>query len=345
MIMLDNSHPLYKGIRVAYNSCARRNFQSCKRHPSPPHRLLNKFKINPYDTETITPIRHYPKWEPDITTQVAVSGRSHNRRHHRTGRHTCVLGRFGHRWRSRRSSGIDKRRRRSKREEFHLGSDKEHTVYEGELVGMILAAELLKEEGRQGTLALRVDNQAAIKATGGFNSKAGHYLMDTLHDDLRKLIPTHYQHKLIVRWSPGHQGIPGNEAADEHAKLAAGGDNTEARLLPRSLKKRNGTVITLPISKSALKQQFHHKIKKEAAAVMAKSPRYPLLRKIDSSAPSKHFSLLVTSLPRRHSSLLFQLRTGHVPLNKHLHCIAKAPNPICQHCHLREETVHHFLIV
>ncbi|OAX32547.1 hypothetical protein K503DRAFT_776567, partial [Rhizopogon vinicolor AM-OR11-026] len=117
--------------------------------------------------------------------------------------------------------------------------------------------------------------------------------MDTLHDDLRRLIPAHDQRKLIVRWSPGHQGIPGHEAADEQAKLAAGGDNLEARLLPRSLKKINGTVITLPTSKSALKQQFHHKIKKEAIAVMTKSPRYPLLRKIDSTAPSKHFSLLV----------------------------------------------------
>ncbi|OAX32906.1 hypothetical protein K503DRAFT_651940, partial [Rhizopogon vinicolor AM-OR11-026] len=44
-------------------------------------------------------------------------------------------------------------------------------------------------------------------------------------------------------------------------------------------------------------------------------------------------------------SLLFQLRTGHAPLNKHLHCIAKVPNPACQHCYLREETVRHFLIV
>ncbi|KAG2737837.1 hypothetical protein P692DRAFT_20657274, partial [Suillus brevipes Sb2] len=46
----------------------------------------------------------------------------------------------------------------------------------------------------------------------------------------------------------------------------------------------------------------------------------------------------------RHSSLLFQLRTGHAPLNKHLHCIAKAPSPICQQCRQREETVHHFII-
>ncbi|KAG2117577.1 hypothetical protein DEU56DRAFT_717063, partial [Suillus clintonianus] len=41
---------------------------------------------------------------------------------------------------------------------------------------------------------------------------------------------------------------------------------------------------------------------------------------------------------------LFQLRTGHAPLNKHLFRIAKVPSPICQQCHRKEETVHHFLI-
>ncbi|OJA15865.1 hypothetical protein AZE42_09984 [Rhizopogon vesiculosus] len=128
---------------------------------------------------------------------------------------------------------------------------------------MILAVDLLREEGGKGTLALGVDDQAAIKTMGAFNPKAGHYLMDILHGDMRRLIPTHYQPKLIVRWSPGLQAIPGNEAA---------------------------------------------------------------------------------GLPRRHSPLLFQLRTGHAPLNKHLYRITKVPSPTCQHCNLREETVHHFLI-
>ncbi|KAG2043292.1 hypothetical protein BDR03DRAFT_909915, partial [Suillus americanus] len=40
----------------------------------------------------------------------------------------------------------------------------------------------------------------------------------------------------------------------------------------------------------------------------------------------------------------FQLRTGHAPLNKHLHRITKISSPTCQQCHQPEETVHHFLI-
>ncbi|KAG2746896.1 hypothetical protein P692DRAFT_20690849, partial [Suillus brevipes Sb2] len=71
-----------------------------------------------------------------------------------------------------------------KERRFHLGDDQEHTVYEGELIGMILAVELLREEGGKGTMSLGIDNQAAIHATKVFASKPGHHLMDKFHDDL-----------------------------------------------------------------------------------------------------------------------------------------------------------------
>jgi hypothetical protein len=72
---------------------------------------------------------------------------------------------------------------------FHLGSDKEHTVYEGEAVGMILVVQLVKEEiearGNQRlTIVVGIDNQAAIRSTTSFQSKPSHYLIDTFHNDL-----------------------------------------------------------------------------------------------------------------------------------------------------------------
>ncbi|KAF8123998.1 hypothetical protein EV363DRAFT_1104187, partial [Boletus edulis] len=67
-----------------------------------------------------------------------------------------------------------------------LGRIKDHTVYEGEIVGMILAVELLRRHrGVVGTVSLGLDNKAAILATGAFKSGPGHYLMDIFHDALR----------------------------------------------------------------------------------------------------------------------------------------------------------------
>ncbi|KAG1862919.1 hypothetical protein C8R48DRAFT_603403 [Suillus tomentosus] len=50
-------------------------------------------------------------------------------------------------------------------------------------------------------------------------------------------------------------------------------------------------------------------------------------------------------LPRKYGSILFQLCTGHIVLNKHLHHISKALSAKCEHCNAHEETVHHFLLI
>ncbi|KAG2341734.1 hypothetical protein BDR05DRAFT_887719, partial [Suillus weaverae] len=111
---------------------------------------------------------------------------------------------------------------------------------------------------------------------------------------------------LTVHWTPGHCGIPGNEAANVHVKCAAREETSDIGSLPRSLRLYT-TPISLPCSKAAAKQQFNNRIKNEAATVMKKSLRYECLCKIDPSVPFKHFASLTVKLPRHHSSLIFQL--------------------------------------
>jgi len=50
-------------------------------------------------------------------------------------------------------------------------------------------------------------------------------------------------------------------------------------------------------------------------------------------------------MTRKQASLLVQLSSGHVPLNKQLNRIGKAKSPKCQASQTSDEMVHHFLLM
>jgi hypothetical protein len=85
-------------------------------------------------------------------------------------------------------------------------------------------------------------------------------------------------------------------------------------------------------------------LKTQNMSLFAKSPRCDALHQIDNTAPSSSFQSLVMDIPRRHASILVQLRTGHVPLNKYLHRIKRADSPLCPACEGGTESVLHFLV-
>ncbi|KAG2113217.1 uncharacterized protein F5147DRAFT_771067 [Suillus discolor] len=232
---------------------------------------------------------------------------------------------------------------------FYLGKADTHMVYEGEVVGMILAVKLFEAElksrgGGNRTMALGVDNQAAIKALLLFWSKCSHYLINKFHDNLRSLLPNVSDGKLIIQWAAGHIGITGNEIADEQAKKAARGETSDTHLLPTSLHLPTNTPLILPTSKSTIKQSFRTMINEEAKTILKCSPCYDRFKEIDPSFLSNQFVKIANEFPRWHTALLVQLHTGHAPLNKHLFKIARVPSPMCPACEESEESVHHFLL-
>lgn len=53
--------------------------------------------------------------------------------------------------------------------------------------------------------------------------------------------------------------------------------------------------------------------------------------------------MLTAELPRKHASLLSQLRYHHVPLARHLYRLKKSPSSNCPCCEMADDTVVHYL--
>ena len=143
--------------------------------------------------------------------------------------------------------------------------------------------------------------------------------------------------KITLVWVPGHEEIEGNEEADEEAakSITEGNKNSDHM---KYLQK-------LPISRSAARQAMEADLKKRAGDKWQSSPRYQKIRDFDETLPGPSFLRITAKWPRRNTSVLMQLRTGHAQLNGHLHKIGKSATPICPACEMEIETITHFLCI
>src|SRR6266700_5726302 len=66
------------------------------------------------------------------------------------------------------------------------------------------------------------------------------------------------------------------------------------------------------------------------------SPRRPRMERLDKSFPYKKFRKTQNEFTRAKSSLLLQLRTGHIPLNAHLFRLKCIDTDKCQACNDRQ---------
>ena len=156
------------------------------------------------------------------------------------------------------------------------------------------------------------DNQAAMDTLNLNEPAPGHYIVDEVWKQLKKIKLKYPATNLIVWWILGNMGVEGNKMADAKAKWAAEGNASPPHTLPTLLHS------PLPITASAARSTHNEKLKNAAAMHLATSKCYPRLRSIDTSAPSPCFCKLTADLSRRKASLLVQLCTRHVPLNQHL---------------------------
>lgn len=332
---LPPSHPLAIHVRRAARH------PDIRKHRAPLHNLMRAYRLLPDEIETIPPVQFPPGWRPPFKTVIPATKDEAKRDEE------SWIARDGIRIYSDGSDfegGVgaaallfEPGQLRVPMLKFHLGPSAQNTVFEAELMGLILALELLRKRSRVRNCSIAVDNKAAITAVSTSRVAEADYLVGRFHTQLKKVKKTHPHLRLTLRWVPGHVGIRGNERVDKRAKEAACQTNVDNNALSSSINE-------IFASSSKLRQTHYDELKSLIAERWSNSPRYRTHSKFFPSLPSTSFAKLTEGLPRRHVSILTQLRSGHAPLQYHLHKLGKVPSPLCPTCGIEKETVHHFLM-
>ncbi|PPR08171.1 hypothetical protein CVT24_012137 [Panaeolus cyanescens] len=309
---LPKEHPLYKPAATASKRCV-------KRFPTPIHHLLNAFDLNFERTEKVQP-RYKLEWDKRrVTVEIAED------REEAIGREEEEWTRGSREWKIYSdgsamegkvgAAAVIYRGGEEKRaEKRRLGSARYHTVYEAKVVGLEVATRLALEKGCRGRITFGLDNQAVLATLRGGRAHTAQAIWGRVHANVRGLLKQDRQVELCFRWVPGHEGIEGNERADQLAK--------EATVERRGDK--------LPRNRAALWQDFKNSIKLRRRQEWEESPRFQKIDKYDNTMPSRRYERLVKMLQRKQASMIFQLRTGHAPLAKHLHNMGKTDSPTCK---------------
>jgi len=165
----------------------------------------------------------------------------------------------------------------------YLGKETHHTVFEAEVIGLTIAVELVRMEGYLDMAEISADSQAALCATKNTRGMPGQYLLDKFQDQLTAAQNRHGASSIELRWTQGHNIIPGNEQADTEVKAVASGDSSPACLLPKSCQ------CPMPYSRSMEQQNHLKKLGDKSTEFFMASPRCQRLKQIDPSMPSSRF--------------------------------------------------------
>lgn len=208
-----------------------------------------------------------------------------------------------------------------------LGDPTHHTVYEAELVGIQMAAELAFDHRtrRQTSYWFFIDNQPSIRAfTQPLRASPGLALRIEAIRAFKKLVALSPTTSVSLVWCPAHVGITKNEEVDQAAK-----DSTTSDCRSH-----------LPISLAAAKQQ----INSVCRTSVVEHPAQPILRRLCGIHDPIRTRKALMNLPRHSATAIAQLRAGHTPLLASLHSINAVDDPNCPECS-QPETTEHFLML
>jgi ribonuclease HI len=183
--------------------------------------------------------------------------------------------------------------------------------------------EILQREIRGRNVVILSDSQAALKAL-----RSTQITSHTVNDCLTKIKQLNARNNMLtLSWVPAHQGIAGNEKADELAKLGIINVNVDCNLrVPSSI--RDDKIEKWESLKSA--QRWDETPEQRVS-------------KLFMSKPCKERAENLLKLSRIDLRVAIGILTGHCCLKKFLYRIHKSSNDRCRHCGVEPETSLHFL--
>ena len=206
---LPDSHPLRRQYRLA-------GARKVKRHKSALHYMTQLYNIKADAVEMIPAVRQNPAEISSLPVTIEIAGdKEASALLDSNSREEIKVYSDGsaHNGKVGAAAVLTQRGKADRVLRLHMGTSKEHTVPEAELVGMVLGLHLINTEKRnQRNCALGLDGQAAIKALRSELTNPGHHLAA---EALR--IATHLRQRnsnrfnLTIRWTAGHVGIPHQE--------------------------------------------------------------------------------------------------------------------------------------
>ncbi|KAF9003701.1 hypothetical protein BDZ89DRAFT_900541, partial [Hymenopellis radicata] len=180
-----------------------------------------------------------------------------------------------------------------------------------------------------------IDSQANIHALHRPKRQPGQYLLLEFHKQLRTLCRKLPGARLHLTWTPGHNGIQGNEDVDLVAKNAAEGRSSDPHLLPPLFRK------PLPRSAAALKAAYMKTIYTAWDLEWSTCPQFKKFKRVNRSTNARSIHKTIVGLPRPNASIIVRLRTGTAPLNKRLHTIHQSDTDACPRCSQTEDLQHY----
>ncbi|KAJ8910772.1 hypothetical protein NQ315_008893 [Exocentrus adspersus] len=199
------------------------------------------------------------------------------------------------------------------------------TVFQAEVFAILMTAH--REDVRncaEERIFICSDSQAALRAVSFPRTRS--ILVQECGDALESLAG---QREVELVWVPGHMGVPGNERADQLARLGSG----QPCQGPEPI-----LGITRGSIRAILSKWAYQRLGMSWRMNTGCRQAHDFL-----DGPDKSRTVWLLNLGRRNLNQMVGILTGHCRLRGHLYLIGIEESPLCSKCGEGEDTPTHFL--